>query len=127
MRIAHHCFFAQFGETALYECAQRLVIERGLPKQFRRADRIFQLGDRFQQLGLPWRASSQFFHFALVDVARGLHEQLLFPADFRAPDHLRKHTAHHRFDRTAIIRADPPCEFEQLFAQDRCVPDNGFD
>ena len=58
---------------------------------------------------------------------RGLDEQLFFPADFRAPDHLRKHTAHHRFDRAAIIRADPSCQFEQLLAQNRRIPDDGFD
>ena len=32
VRIAHYSFFAQLSETALYQCTQRLVIERRLPK-----------------------------------------------------------------------------------------------
>ena len=60
-------------------------------------------------------------------LARGLHEQLFFPADFRAPDHLRKHTAHHRFDRAAIVGADPPRQFEQVLAQGRRFSDDRFD
>ena len=127
MRIAHDSFFAQFGETALYQRAQRLVIKRGLPQELRRAYRFFQLRNRLQQFRLPRCASSQFFDFALVDVAPRLHEQLFFPADFRAPDHLRKHTAHHRFDRAAIVGADPPRQFKQVLAQGRRFPDYGFD
>jgi hypothetical protein len=41
--------------------AQRLVIERGLPQELRRAYRLFQLRNRLQKFGLPRRASSQFF------------------------------------------------------------------
>ena len=127
MRIAYDSFLAQFGETTLYERAQRLVIERGLPQELRRAYRFFQLRNRIQKFGLPRRASSQLFDFTRVDAARGLDEQLFFPADFRAPDHLRQHTAHHRFDRAAIVGADPPRQFEQLLAQDRRISDDRFD
>ena len=58
MRITHHRFLAQLCEAALYKRAQRLVIERGLPKELRRAYRFFQLRNRLQKFSLPRRASA---------------------------------------------------------------------
>ena len=79
-----------------------------------REHRRFQSRDRLQKLRLARRAFPQFFDFFVVDLAPGLDEQLLFPSDFRAPDHLRQQTAHYCFDRAAVIGADPFRQLEQL-------------
>ena len=126
MRIAHHGLVAQCDEAPFDQRPQRLVIEGGLSQELRRAYRVFQLRNRLQEFGLPRRSAPQFFEFGLGDVARGLHEQLFLPADFSAPDHLRKHTSHHCFDRTAIVSGDPSRQFEQRFAQGWCFADDRF-
>ena len=127
MRIAHHGLVAQCDEAPSGQRPQRLVIEGGLSQELRRAYRVFQLRNRLQEFGLPRRSAPQFFEFGLGDVARGLHEQLFLPADFSAPDHLRKQTAHDCFNRTAIVGTHPPGYFEQLLAQNRCIADDCFD
>ena len=128
MRISHDSFLAQFGETALYERAQRLVIERRFAAEAPSPGSAFPVSRSLPTV--PPAAARVFavFRFRFGSIfRRGLHEQLFFPADFRAPDHLRQDTAHHCFDRTAIVGADPPRQFEQLLAQDRRFPDDCFD
>src|SRR5260370_15749071 len=78
-------------------------------------------------LRLPGSAPPQFFEFFVVDLAGGLHEQLLFPPDFGAPNYLRQQTAHHRFDWAAVVGADPSGELKQLLAQDGRLADDRFD
>src|SRR5882724_9478152 len=62
----------------------------------------------------------------MVDLAGGLHEQLLFPPDLGAANHLRQQAAHDRFDRAAVVGAHPARELEELFAQDWGLADDGF-
>ena len=70
MRIARDRFFAQFGQAAFYQRAQRLIIERRLPQQICRRHRRFQFQDRLQQFGLSRRALSQLFDFARSSILR---------------------------------------------------------
>src|SRR6266403_1038244 len=127
MRIADDCFFAQLRQTAFDQRAQCLVIERYLAQKVGCAHGRFQSRDRLQKFRLAWRASPQFFDFFNVDLARGSHEQLLFPPDFGVSNHLRQQTAHNRFDWAAVVRADPFCELEQFFAQNGRLADDRFD
>ena len=112
MRIANNGFFAQLRKATLNERAKRLVVESCLAQKICRAHRRFQSRDHFQKFRLTRSAPPQFFDFIIVDLARGSHEQLLLPPDFRAPNHLGQQTAHHRFDWAAIVTAYPSREFQ---------------
>src|SRR5947207_12447141 len=63
----------------------------------------------------------------LVDLASGLDEQLFLKTDLSAPDYLRQHAAHDRFNWAAVIGADPFRELEQLLAQHRRLTHYRFD
>ena len=83
--------------------AQRLIIERSLAQQIRGRESGPPAARR-PRAARPARRAARSFSISSASAARAaLHEQLLFPADFRAPDHLRQQAAHHRFDRAAVV------------------------
>ena len=53
------------------------------------------------------RALAEFLDFLGRRNACRTNKKLFLPSDFGAPDHLREQTAHHRFDRAAIIIRHP--------------------
>src|SRR6266446_8472065 len=118
VRIAYHSLLAQLGEAAFYQPAQGLVIQRHLAQQLRGGNGRVEPADCLEQFRLTRSAPPELFVFLIVDLARGLHEQLFLPTDLRASNHLRQQTAHDRFDRAAIVRAHPVSQLEQFFAQD---------
>src|SRR6266513_2216727 len=63
----------------------------------------------------------------LVDLGSWLDEQLFFETDLCAPDYLRQHAPHDRFNWAAVIGADPFRELEQLLAQHRRLTYYRFD
>ena len=103
------------------------MIERCLAQELCRAHGHFQPRNCFDKFCLPRRTFPQLLKLIIVNLATRLHEQLFFPSYLRAPNHLRQHAAHHRFDGAAIIGADPAREVERLLAQDRRFADYCFD
>ena len=128
MRIADDGFFAHLRQTAFDQRAQGLVIERCLAQKIAPRARALPIARLLPEVPPGVERAARNFSISSLSILRaGWHEQLLFPPDFGAPDHLRQQTAHHRFDWAAIIDADPSGEFEQLFAQDGRVADDRFD
>ena len=113
MWIAFDRFFAQVDQAALGEGPQGLVIERSLAQQLRGRHRFLQFCNRFEQFGLTRGPFSQVVDLVAVDLCQRLHEELFFPADLCAPDHLRQQAAHDGFERAAIISAHPLRQLEQ--------------
>ena len=127
MGIARDRLFAQDNESALLQRAQCLVIERRLAEKLGGPNRSAELRDCLEQFGLARSAPPQFLDIFRGNFFRRGDEQLLFPSDLGATNHLRQETAHDRFDRAAVIRAHPSRELDQLFAQRRSIAHERFD
>ena len=127
MGIARHRLFAQDHEPAFLQSAQRLVIERRLAEKLGGRNRAGKMRNRLEQFRLTRSSPPQFLDISRGNLFRRGREQLLFPADLGATNHLWQETAHDRFDRAAVICAHPLPKLDQLFAQRRSIAQDRFD